>query len=197
MPPIFSTASILSISQTQALEHGALFFGRIVVILTSAESTCKVVVVLVVRGRDLPRNTTGLVGGWVQAKSARGRSGQSCGATVTDKVSFGEELNKVVLSMAGNATRVADGCGSVCSVVGLMIWRRIAGQAGKERLAKRTEWAGAGVELLQYARQLGASLGVCDENGERGNEERGDEERGNTRMEGPLVLRLRAVADWK
>lgn len=108
MPPIFTTTSVLFSGETEALEHGSLLLGGIVLFSTGAESTGEVVVVLVLFPGEVSSNGALLAGSGIYSQSAWSRGRESCGSAVALEVALGEELNKVVFSMARDAAGVAE-----------------------------------------------------------------------------------------
>jgi hypothetical protein len=119
---------------------------RIIQVLATAELVSKVLVVFVASGWFLGAHAR-LAGLLVDSESAR-RSRREAGcAAVTFKVPLCKQLHEAVFAMTGDGTGVA---GAGCGVRRIGIRRRrIAGEAGKERLSERAERSGARVKGLK------------------------------------------------
>ena len=97
----------------------------------------EILIVLVVGIRLFGVHTTSGVGLRVQTKATRRGGREPCGATVACEMALAEDLDKLVLTMALHRACVADtGRGEVLFWA---FWWGVAGKAGEDILAKRTE----------------------------------------------------------
>jgi len=147
MPPILATAARLVRAKTQTLEHGAFLLKGVIIAFATAETIAEVLIVLVAGICLLRVDATLSVRRRVKAEGTGARRRIPDRTAIAGKVSLVEYLDKGMFAVALHGARVADTGGRIVRVARIR-WRRVAGDTGKDALAKGAEWFGAALDTL-------------------------------------------------
>lgn len=146
MIPVLAAASCLMCAKSQALVHSALLLKWVIIAFAHAEAVAKVLVVLVARGWLLRVNPTLGIGRRIQAQGTGTGRWQTRGTAVACEVALGEDLDKLVFTVALHRAGVADARGIVR--FGRVCGGRVASQAREHALSEGSEIFGAILDTL-------------------------------------------------